>query len=107
MKDKVIVVLSSCPDDATAERLAQILLTERLAACVNWLPGARSAYWWQGRIQQDAETLLIAKTTPERLATLTARLAELHPYELPEVLAIEAVGGSERYLQWVSQTLQQ
>lgn len=107
MKNKVIVVLSSCPDESTAERLAQILLTERLAACVNWLPGLRSAYWWEGQIQRDAETLLIAKTTRERLATLTARLAELHPYELPEILAIEVAGGSERYLQWVSQTLQQ
>ncbi|MBM5811617.1 MAG: divalent-cation tolerance protein CutA [Gammaproteobacteria bacterium] len=105
MKNKVIVVLSQCPDEATAERLALRLLEERLAACVNWLPGARSAYWWQGQIQRDTETLLLAKTTAERLGQLTARLTELHPYDVPEILALEVAGGAERYLDWVGQTL--
>lgn len=105
MTDKVFIVLSQCPDEGTAERLARTLLEERLAACVNWLPGLRSAYWWEGRIQQDAETLLVAKTNADRLATLTARLAELHPYEVPEVIALEVAGGLERYLQWVGQTV--
>lgn len=101
----VIIVLSQCPDEATAERLALRLLEERLAACVNWMPGTRSAYWWQGQIQRETETLLIAKTTRARLGRLTARLTELHPYEIPEILALEVAGGAERYLDWVGQTL--
>ncbi len=105
LKDKYFVVLTTCPDEMTAERLAKTLVEERLAACVNRLPGMRSTYAWQGQVQDDPEVLLIAKTNGERLATLSARVQELHPYELPEVIALPVAAGAERYLAWIGQTL--
>lgn len=101
MTEQVIVALSSCPDEATAQRLAHVLVSERLATCVNRLPGVTSTYFWDGRLQDQAEILLIIKTTAARLAELQARLAALHPYELPELVALPVVGGNEPYLQWV------
>lgn len=101
MTEQVIVALSTCPDEASAERIARILVGERLAACVNRLPGLASTYFWDGRLQQEAEVLLIIKTTAARLGELEARLRAVHPYELPELVALPVAGGNERYLQWV------
>lgn len=101
MTEQVIVALSTCPDEATARRIAQALVSERLATCVNRVAGVASTYFWDGRLQDDAEILLIIKTTAERLAELQARLQALHPYELPELVALPVAGGNERYLQWV------
>ena len=93
----------TCPDDATARRIADALVEERLAACVNVLPGLRSVYRWQGAIQRADEVLLLVKTTRERVEPLTARVASLHPYELPEVVAVEVAGGLAAYLDWVEE----
>lgn len=101
MTDQVIVGLSTCPDEATARRIAEVLVSERLATCVNRVPGMVSTYFWDGRLQDDAEILLIIKTTAARLAELEARLKVLHPYELPELIVLPVTGGNERYLQWV------
>jgi periplasmic divalent cation tolerance protein len=101
MTEQVIIAFSSCPDEASAQRLATALVQERLAACVNRLSGVNSTYFWDGRLQEDAEILLIIKTTAARLAALEARLKVLHPYELPELVAIPVTGGNERYLEWV------
>jgi periplasmic divalent cation tolerance protein len=101
MTEQVIIAFSTCPDEACAQRLAQALVGERLAACVNRLPGVTSTYFWDGRLQDDAEILLIIKTTAARLAELEARLKVLHPYELPELVALPVTAGNERYLQWV------
>jgi periplasmic divalent cation tolerance protein len=95
------VVLTSVPDAATGERLARALVEERLAACVNLLPGVRSIYRWQGRLEDSAEVLLLVKTRADRCAALAARIQALHPYELPEVLELAASGGSAAYLEWV------
>lgn len=99
----VRVVLSTCPDARTADTLATALVEERLAACVNVLPGVRSTYRWQGTIERDEEVLLLIKTTADRQDALIARLQALHPYELPEAVAVEAVGGLGAYLAWVAQ----
>lgn len=101
MTEKVIVALSTCPDEATAQRIAAALVSERLATCVNRVTGMTSTYFWDGRLQDDPEILLIIKTTAARLAELEARLKVLHPYELPELVALETAGGNEQYLQWV------
>jgi periplasmic divalent cation tolerance protein len=101
MTDQVIVALSTCPDEATARAIAQTLITERLATCVNRLPGVTSTYFWDGRLQEDAEILLIIKTTAARQAELASRLKALHPYELPELVVLPVSGGNEPYLQWV------
>jgi len=74
---------------------------EQLAACVNLLPGADSIYWWKGIIESRSEVLAIFKTSDEQYGTLEARLKELHPYELPEIVAIAPARGLPEYLQWI------
>jgi periplasmic divalent cation tolerance protein len=98
---EVRVVLVTAPDAACGEELARALVEERLAACVNLLPGVRSFYRWQGQVQGDDEVLLVVKTRADRGAALAARVKELHPYDLPEVLELPSTGGSEAYLDWV------
>lgn len=106
MLNSVLIAYCTCPDEPTAARLAQVLVSERLAACVNRIAGVRSTYFWDGGLQDDPEILLIMKTTAERLPALTERVKALHPYELPEVLATAAAGGNEGYLQWVRTSVQ-
>jgi periplasmic divalent cation tolerance protein len=96
----VFLILSTCPDPDTAQRLARILVEER-PACVSLLPGVVSTYHWQGRVEQASEVQLLAKTTADRRDALMTRLAELHPYELPEILAVETAGLTA-YLDWVA-----
>lgn len=98
----VAIAFCTCPDTASAELIATTLVEERLAACVNRLPGVVSTYRWQGRIEQAGEVLLLIKTTAERLPTLRQRLPQLHPYELPELIVVEAAGGLPAYLDWVA-----
>ncbi|MBD9478912.1 divalent-cation tolerance protein CutA [Pseudoxanthomonas sp. PXM02] len=98
----VFLILSTCPDADTAQRLARTLVDERLAACVNVLPGVGSTYRWQGRVEQADEVQLLAKTSADRRDALMARLAELHPCELPEILAVETAAGLPAYLDWVA-----
>lgn len=102
MTAAVLICLTTCPDADSAGRIARALVEEHLAACVNILPGLRSLYRWQGRIEDSAEVLLLIKTRAERYPALEARLCELHPYELPELLAVEADKGLPAYLQWVA-----
>lgn len=98
---KVVVALSTCPDEKTARSIAASLVQERLATCVNRVPGVASTYFWDGRLQDESEILLIIKTSAGRVAELQGRLKELHPYELPELIVLPVIGGNEGYLQWV------
>lgn len=95
-------MLCTCPPEA-AERLASALVEEQLAACVNVLPGIQSVYRWQGALERSAETLLLAKTTAERYPALQTRLQEMHPYDLPEIIALPVDRGLPGYLAWVSE----
>ena len=97
--DVRIVFVTSPPDTAT--ELARRLVEERLAACVNVVPGLRSIYRWKGAVQDDPETLLILKTTSSRFAALRARVLDLHPHDTPEVLALTPTDGLPAYLDWV------
>ena len=97
-----LVVHCSCPDAETATRIADALVGERLAACVQVIPSALSVYRWQGEVQRAQEALLSIKTTRARLAALAGRLRELHPYELPEIVALEVVDGLPEYLEWIA-----
>ena len=97
----VHVVLVTAPDAEVGARLARVVVEERLAACVNVVPGVRSIYRWQGAVQDDAEVLLVMKTRADRVDALGARVRELHPNVLPEVIALAAAGGSPDYLAWV------
>ena len=106
MTDQVILALTTCPNEALAQEIATALVQERLATCVNRIGGVRSTYFWDARLQDEAEILLIIKTTAGRLDELRRRLSALHPYELPELLAIDVAGGNERYLDWVRMGVQ-
>lgn len=97
-----LACLCTCPDADTARRIADALVGERLAACVNVLPGIASTYRWQGAVERADEVLLVAKTMHDRLEALTARVVSLHPYELPEVVAVELAGGLPAYLAWIA-----
>jgi periplasmic divalent cation tolerance protein len=98
---EVRVVFITAPNVESAETLAQTLVGERLAACVNVVPEIRSFYRWEGEVQNDPEVLLIVKTRADRCTALAARVKELHPYDLPEVLELSAASGSRTYLDWV------
>lgn len=97
----VCLVLITAPADERAGALARALVEERLAACVNLVPQIRSVYRWEGRVQEDGETLLLVKTTAAALPALERRVGELHPYELPEFLVLPELAGSAGYLGWV------
>ena len=94
----------TAPDADVAARLGRTLVEEGLAACVNIVPGVRSIYKWQGEIADDGEVLCLLKTRPALFERLRQRIQELHPYEVPEILAFAVVDGSERYLAWLRES---
>jgi periplasmic divalent cation tolerance protein len=96
-----LLVFSTCPDSASAKRIAGALVRERLAACVNVVEGVTSVYQWQQRLHEEPECLLLIKTRREHFATLQTRLPELHPYELPELVAVPLDAGLPGYLKWI------
>ncbi len=98
----VLVVLSTFPSVEIAAPIARQLVEEQLAACVNLVPGVRSIYRWDGAVSDDAEVLALIKTTSPRFDALRARLLALHPYEVPEVLALPVTSGAAAYLAWVA-----
>ena len=95
------VVLVTVPDPDQGLRLARRIVKERLAACANVIPEVSSVYRWDGAIQEDAEVLVLFKTTDTALEALKERVLELHGYEVPEFVALSVVGGYEPYLRWV------
>lgn len=96
------LVLTTCADHASAETLARALVEERLAACVNLVPNVHSVYRWESKVQSAEEVLLLVKTTQARVDALTRRIGELHAYELPEVIVLDASGGTAPYLEWLA-----
>lgn len=97
----LLVVLSTFPDAAAARTAARALVSESMAACVNILPEVESVYRWQGKLETGREVLAVIKTTQERYAALEQRLRELHPYEVPEIVALPASNVSAAYFEWV------
>ena len=99
----VLLVLTNLPDHRAAENLAETLVRERLAACVNILAPCRSVYRWKGAVQSEAEVPVLAKTTTECYAALEAAIRSNHPYELPEIIAVPVERGLAAYLAWVAE----
>jgi len=97
-----LLVLTNLPDRTAAERLAERLVEEKLAACVNILAPCRSIYRWKGAVQHDEEHPMLIKTTHERYAALESALRAGHPYELPEIIAVPIERGFAPYLEWVA-----
>ena len=100
---EVRLVLTTCPDEATARAISRALVEERLAACGNVVPNVTSIYRWKGAIEEAGEVLLLLKIPADGVPSAAVRLRELHPYELPEVLVLEIEAGSAEYLRWVVQ----
>jgi periplasmic divalent cation tolerance protein len=97
-----LVVLVTCPDRRVAVRIAEALIARRLAACVNLVPGLTSVYEWKGAVERSSELLLIIKTTPGRYPALEQAVASLHPYDVPEVIALPVSRGRRAYLAWMT-----
>ena len=100
--DEVVIVLTNLPDRAAALELAQALVARRQAACVNVLAECSSVYRWKGEVENAAEVPVLIKTRAECYAEVEATIRELHPYELPEIVAVPVGRGLEEYLQWVA-----
>ena len=100
MADRLLVLMTA-GSQGEADRIASELVGARLAACVNVVPGITSVYRWQGEVQRDQEWLLVAKTRREALDRLVAHVRQIHSYDVPEVIALPVVDGSEAYLRWV------
>ncbi len=106
MSDQVIVVLTTLPDTASAERLATLLVEKKLAACVNILGGMTSVYVWKGKPERGQEHQLVIKTTAARYPAVEAGILKEHPYELPEILALAVQDGLPGYLEWVNSCIE-
>lgn len=104
MTDK-IVVLTTCDSEEKAAELARALVEQKVAACVNILPGVRSIYHWQGKVEDAQEWQLVIKSRRDLFPTLKEAIAAVHSYEVPEVLALPVVDGSEAYLSWLDREL--
>lgn len=96
------IVLTTCPDQAIAEQIAQALVAEGLAACVNILPAMHSIYTWKGKMESTTEHLLLIKSQTRRYPAIQDRLRALHPYELPEIIAVPITHGLPDYLAWLT-----
>src|SRR5882724_4176671 len=96
-----LLVLTNLPERAAAERLADLLVEKKLAACVNILAPCRSVYRWKGAVQHDEEHPVFIKTTAERYAELERAIRAVHPYELPEIIAVPIGRGLPEYLAWL------
>ena len=104
MAEEVLTVFTTWPDLETARAAARTLVEERLAACGNIVPGVESVYRWEGKVETGAEVLVVFKTTIGRYPALEARVRALHPYAVPEVLALRVVDGLPAYLRWVEES---
>jgi periplasmic divalent cation tolerance protein len=101
MPTNLVIVLTTVSVETDADALLQTLVRERLAACASVLSPMKSVYTWQGKVEQAEERQVLMKTVAARVPALQKRLAELHPYDVPEFLVLDVSGGSEAYLNWV------
>ena len=101
MPDSFVVLMTS-PDEETSLMLAKLLVESSLAACVNIVPKLRSVYQWEGKLCDDSEQLLLAKTTEKRLPELISKVKQAHPFEVPEIVALKIAAGNMDYLDWIA-----
>jgi periplasmic divalent cation tolerance protein len=99
------LVLTTCPNENIAKKIAQCLVEEKLAACVNLIPNITSVYYWDNEIHCDNEVQLVIKTCATKFTQLNKRINQLHPYDVVEVIALNIQQGDEHYLTWISNTL--
>jgi periplasmic divalent cation tolerance protein len=99
--ERVVVAFTTVPDEATGARIGRLLVEEGLAACVSRVPGIVSTYLWEGALREDPEVLLVIKTVSSRVAEVERRLADVHPYDVPELVAVDASAVGGPYARWV------
>jgi periplasmic divalent cation tolerance protein len=104
---KTLLVYVTVADREQAELIAGTLVEKHLAACCNIIPGISSIYYWQGRVNTDSELLLLIKTTSEKYELLEREILALHSYDVPEVIAVKIDAGSEKYIKWIQQTVEE
>ena len=104
---RCVVVLVTCPNARTGRRVAGALMKRRLAACINLLPGALSLFRWKGKVDRATEILLIIKTSAARFEALRREVIRLHPYDVPEIVALPIIAGHQPYLRWIASSLQE
>lgn len=102
---EALVVYTTFADEATAARVARQLVEERLIACANIVPGVRSVYRWQDEVKDEREVMMVMKTRKQDWPALMARLHDLHPYEVPECVALRIASGAPRYMAWLEEAL--
>ena len=105
MDERFAVVLVTVPDMETGRRLARTVLEARVAACVNLVPGMESHYWWQGKLDQSAEVLLLIKTTSDKIGHLERIVLANHPYDTPELIVLPITQGTKQYLDWIEASI--
>ena len=101
-----IVILITTSSEGEARKVADLLLNEKKAACVNIVPKVESLYWWQGNIESAQENLLIVKTNTAKLKEITNLIKKVHAYEVPEIIALPIIGGNEDYIKWLDTILE-
>lgn len=104
--DQKVVIFITTGTHEEANQLAEVLLKQRKAACINIVPGVSSRFWWEGQLHSDQESLLIAKAKASLLDEIVALVKEVHSYDVPEVIALPIIGGSSDYLEWIGKELQ-
>lgn len=102
---EILMVWSTFPDEETAAKIVRVLVDERLIACANLTPNARSIYRWKDAIEDQRETIALMKTRKQDWAALLSRIHELHPYDVPEVVAVRMAAGAPKYLEWLDAAL--
>ncbi len=100
-EEEPILVFSTAPDMESAKEIARLLVIERLTACVNLVPGITSYYWWEEEVKAEEEVLMIMKTSRAKFKDLELRIKEIHPYDIPEIIACPIKEISEDYLKWL------
>ena len=104
-ESKYIVILSTAGSADEASRIAEKLVSDRLVACVNIVPGIQSVYWWKDRVQKDQEVLMVMKTEKSKYQDVETAIKSLHSYEVPEIISLPLENGFEGYLKWIENTL--
>ncbi|CUQ66486.1 Divalent-cation tolerance protein CutA [Candidatus Nitrospira inopinata] len=100
---EVLVVMVTAPNQEEADRLAEQIVHGRLAACATTVAGAESTYWWEGKLVKEREVLLLLKTTVDKFSSLQQTIQRIHPYKVPEIIALPIKDGLPQYLEWVRQ----
>ena len=103
MAEKVLLALSTFPDQESARRISNELVTKKLAACANILPGVESIYCWKEKIESGNETLMLFKLSEDRQSAFQEKLRSLHPYDVPEIIFVPISSGLPEYLRWVTE----